>query len=199
LAPNSAWLEVLRPRPIYLWFILPSCYMESQCTLCYRAAGFFVCEGGIRDGKCDADIDPPRIVTLLTAYQRRATITCARSDSSIVAIRDLTLSVQPVGIRAEALEQSFSWLAESAAAGAPISSSVAQYFWSFKDLLYNFHDSIEPYLLSRRLMAFPFWFFSEDNIGNVHLDRKRILESLPEEFHSFVTVDKPMHRIVVER
>jgi hypothetical protein len=107
--------------------------------------------------------------------------------------------VDSVGIRVEALEQSFSWLAESAAAGAPISYSVAQYFWSFKDLLYNFHDSIEPYLLFRSLMAFPFWFFSEDDIGNVRLDRKRILKSLPEEFHSFVTVDKPMHRIVIDR
>jgi hypothetical protein len=167
--------------------------------LCYRASGLFVCEEEIRDGKCDADIDPPRIFTLLTAYQRRATITCARSDSSIVAIRDLTLPVQPVGIRAEALEQSFSWLADSAAAGVPISSSVAQYFWSFKDLLYNFHDSKEPYSLFQSLMAFPSWCFSEDKIGNVHLDRKRILKSLPEEFHSFVTVDKPMHRIVIER
>jgi hypothetical protein len=58
--------------------------------LCYRASGLFVCEEEIRDGKCDADIDPPRIFTLLTAYQRRATITYPRSDSSIIAIRDLT-------------------------------------------------------------------------------------------------------------
>jgi len=161
--------------------------------------GIFVCQKGARDGRCVTDIDPPRIVTLLTAYQRRATVTCARSNSSILAVRDLTPPIQQVSLQLDALKRSFSWLADATAADVPMSSSVAQYFWSSRDLLNSVHYSMEPYLLFQSLMAFPFWFFNDDNIGNIHLDRKQILESLPSEFHTLATIDKPMNRIAVNQ
>lgn len=143
---------------------------------------------------------PPQLVTTLTAYQRHATVTCARSNQSIVAVQNLSAPIQQVDLDIKALKRSFTWLANATAAEIPFFSSVAQPFWTAEATLNDEHFSGESYRLFQSLLAFPFWCFNDDNIGNIDMvDAQKPLETLPEEHRTVAAVDKPMNKIAVDR
>ncbi|KAM0719382.1 hypothetical protein Q7P37_005287 [Cladosporium fusiforme] len=173
-----------------------------DCTL-YGSIGFdiglFVCQNGTANGTCHTSIIPPQLVVNLTAYQRRATVTCARSNLSIVAVHDLSPPIEQADLDIDALKRSFTWLTNATAADIPFFSSVAQFFWTSWPTLNDEHFSGEPYRLFQSLLAFPFWHFNDNNYGNIELDPTVPLETLPQEFHTVASVDKPMNKIVVDR
>jgi len=118
---------------------------------------------------------------------------------SILTAQNLSPAIQQVDLRVDALKQSFSWLFNSTAAGVPMPSSAAQYFWSVQNQLSNEYWSIEAYQLFQSLLAFPFWHFNDNNYGNVRLDPQNIIGTLPKEFYTFAAVDKPMSKISVNK
>lgn len=143
---------------------------------------------------------PPQLVATLTAYQRHATVTCARSNQSIVAVQNLSASIKQVDLDIKALKRSFTWLANATAADIPFISSVAQTFWTAEPTLNDEHYSGESYRLFQSLLAFPFWWFNDNNYGNVDMvAATEPLESLPEEHRTSAAVDKPMNKIAVDR
>jgi hypothetical protein len=161
--------------------------------------GLFVCLNGTHNGKCITSINPPRLITALTAYQRLATVTSARSNMSILSIQDLSPPLQQVDLPIEALKHALSWLFNSTASNVPAPSSIAQYFWSAQDQLNNGFWSTEAHRYFQSLLAFPFWHFNDNNYGNVRLEQMAMVDSLPTEFYTFAAVGKPMSKIAVDR
>ena len=160
-------------------------------------SGLFVCGDGIQNGDCKSSTNPARLMATFSIYQRHATITSARLNMSITAVREITTPHQLVEIDIDALKQSFTWLFNSTAANIPAPSSPAQFFWTAQSQLQDEYTSIAPYQLFQSLLAFPFWHFNDNNFGNVRLGSQNITTSLPEEFYTTAAVDKPMDKISV--
>lgn len=113
-------------------------------------------------------------------------------------VQDSSSPKQQVDLPIDALKQAYSWVLNATAAGIPGPSSLAQYFWSANDQLNNEYYSMEAYQHFQSLLAFPFWHFNDNNYGNVKLDSKNIIDSLPKAFYTTAAVDKPMSKISVD-
>jgi hypothetical protein len=117
---------------------------------------------------------------------------------SIITATDFTEPHQLVDIDIDALKKSYSWLLNSTAANVPATSSIAQFFWTSADQLSHEYYSIECYQLFQSLLLFPFWLFHDNNFGNLRLEAQEIVDSLPEQFYTTATMDKPMSKISVD-
>ena len=116
----------------------------------------------------------------------------------MISVENLSPPIQQIGLNVSALRQSFDWLFDSPAAGIPLTSSPAQYFFTAQAQIGNEFWLADAYRLFHSLLAFPFWHFNDNNYGNIRLQPETITPSLPAEFRTTATIGKPMSKISVD-
>lgn len=150
----------------------------------------------------------------MTTYTRQANVLAARSNYSIASISDLTVSLCPCTkfcwrvlimneqppvrfgkIDVPEYRNALRWLLNYTAADIPAISSIAQSFWFSQDQMSN--ASTQGMLLQnfQSVLIFPSWFFSSNNWGNLDLESREMINTLPPEFYTEVSVVKPFEKL----
>ncbi|KAK7973193.1 hypothetical protein PG996_007421 [Apiospora saccharicola] len=116
-----------------------------------------------------------------------------------MGIEDITEAVSLPSIDLEAYKMSLDWLLNFTAANIPIPSSIAANFATANDKLL---DMSTDGVLARNfqsILAFPFWFFNDNNWGNTALDFTAITPTLPPQFYTVAALVAPYSKIQFSR
>ncbi|KAI0438358.1 hypothetical protein F4803DRAFT_569647 [Xylaria telfairii] len=171
------------------------CIAESQTSHALIRAGLFVCLNGTDGDSCGGNEERPNITTTFKAYTRSATIVAARSNYSIVDVADISAPTLLEGFDTGSYRIALNWLLNYSAAAIPAPSSVAQSFWSSTEQL---KDPSTYGILQQNfqsILAFPFWFFNNNNWGNIELRANQIAPSLPSQFYTEASIVAPFTKI----
>ena len=94
-----------------------------------------------------------------------------------------------------AYREALRYLLNYTAAGIPAPSSIAESFWSSTDQL----QTNSTYgILSQNfqsILAFPFWFFNENNWGNTELKSNETIETLSPQFYTQASYVAPYTKL----
>ncbi|KAJ8128335.1 hypothetical protein O1611_g5298 [Lasiodiplodia mahajangana] len=171
------------------------CIAESQTSHRLLRAGLFVCLNGTDGDSCGGNEERPNITATFSAYTRSATIVAARSNYSIIDVADISAPTLLQDFDTGSYRIALNWLLDYSAAAIPAPSSVAQSFWSSTEQL---KDPSTYGILQQNfqsILAFPFWFFNNNNWGNVELRSNQIISSLPSQFYTEASIVAPFTKI----
>ena len=159
----------------------------------------FVCNNGTQDGVCVSEPFSPNLTTTFTIYSRQSDIVTARSNFSILTVSEMTPAVPNTDLDLDEYRAAFRWLLNFTAADIPAPSSIAEYFWSAPLQLTSDYWSPGPRTAFQSIMAYPLWFFNDNNVGNINLLEDIAVGSLPNEFRTTASIASPHTKIVVNR
>ena len=121
------------------------------------------------DDTCISDPFQPNLTTTFSIFVRTADVIVSRANYSILSIADPSPAIRDYSLDIDAYRSALRWLLNSTAAGIPAPSSIAQYFWSAPEQLTSDYWSASPRQAFQSIIAYPLWFFNENNAGNVYL------------------------------
>ena len=89
------------------------------------------------------------------------------------------------------------WLLDFNKAGIPAPTALAEYFWSAPLQLTNEYWSSGPWTAFQSVLAYPLWFFSANNNGNIDLLNPD--QDLSQDFYTTASIASPYTRVVVNQ
>ncbi|KAL4904201.1 hypothetical protein BDW74DRAFT_179291 [Aspergillus multicolor] len=175
------------------------CLSTSQAFNGSFAAGLYVCPEGAYDGTCHLGNNTfqPNITTTFSTFSRKTTFVAARSNMSILSVTSSSTFIQQSMLDIDSFRFALTWLLDFNASGIPAPSSIAEQFWSSQEQLKSVYWSPVITQTFHSLLAFPFWFFNANNLGNVENHGRDISPSLPAEFYTTASVANQHYRIVI--
>ncbi|KAL6232432.1 hypothetical protein BDW75DRAFT_242960 [Aspergillus navahoensis] len=175
------------------------CVAESQTVNGSFAAGLYVCPSGAYNGTCILGSAPfyPNLTTTFSVFSRKTTFIAARSNMSIVSVTSSSPPTQILSLDIASFRAALTWILDFNASGIPPATSIAQHFYSGQEQLKDKYWSPDLKQTFHSLLAFPFWFFNANNLGNVENHGQGISDNLPPEFYTKASLATSYSRIIV--
>ncbi|KAK7917442.1 hypothetical protein PG985_011050 [Apiospora marii] len=158
-------------------------------------AGVFSCTNGTLGSQCLGNRPLPNITYGIHMFSRRGSIIASQSNHSITGMEDLSEPHLLPAIDIQAYLMSLNWLLNFTAANIPAASSIAENFAIGNDQV---PDPSSDGVLSRSfqsILAFPLWFFNDNNWGNTALMASNATTTLPPQYRSVAAIVKPYSKI----
>ncbi|KAL4877496.1 hypothetical protein BJY04DRAFT_222054 [Aspergillus karnatakaensis] len=181
------------------WVGIRFCVSKSPTVDNSFAAGLYVCLEGAWNGTCGLGSASffPNLTTTFSIFTRRTTFITARSNMSITSVTSSSSPTQLNTLDIPTFRAAISWILDFNASNIPSPTSIAQQFYSSQSQLQNTYWS--PILIQtfHSLLAFPFWFFNPNNLGNMEGYGTGITPNLPAEFYTTASVAVPHGKIII--
>ncbi|KAL3493909.1 hypothetical protein BJX62DRAFT_234763 [Aspergillus germanicus] len=181
------------------WVGIRFCVSTSHKVNGSFAAGLYVCPGGAWNDTCRLGSSSfyPNITTTFSVFSRKTTFIAARSNMSLISITSAGPPTQNTALDLEGFQAAIRWILDFNAANIPGPTSIAQQFFSGKGQLQNAYWSPILTQTFHSVLAFPFWFFNPNNLGNIEGYGTSITPNLPPEFYTTASVVTPHSRILI--
>lgn len=151
------------------------------------------------NGTCQSEPFQPNLTTTFSVFVRSADLIVSRANYSILSVMNAGPAIRDYSLDLDAYRSALRWLLNSTAAGIPAPSSIAQFFWSAPEQMTNEYWSGSIKQTFQSVLAYPFWFFNENNAGNAY----RLNTSTPVDpsgdFYVTASVASPYTKIVVSQ
>lgn len=161
--------------------------------------GVYLCSQSITMAACLQDTRTANMTTAVSFFTRQVSTVSGRANLSIATTDSLS---PPTRLEDEldlpAYRDSLRWLLNFTDAAIPFPSAILENFWVsrgemeagiFGPLARNFQS----------ILAFPFWLFNANNYGNIALQEKDMISSLPQMFYTEAAIVKPYTKISFDR
>jgi hypothetical protein len=131
-------------------------------------------------------------------FNRRASIIASQSNHTIMGMEGLSEPqlIPPIDTAAYVL--ALNWLLNFTAANIPAASSIAENFAVADD---HVSDPFSDGVLSRNfqsILAFPLWFFNDNNWGNTALMANATTTTLPSDYYCVAAIVAPYNKIIFD-
>ncbi|KAI1846979.1 hypothetical protein JX266_006854 [Neoarthrinium moseri] len=160
-------------------------------------AGLFICPDGMANGTCEVDsaLSVPNITTSMMAFSRHASVLAGLANFSIVSTNSLSEPTQLVDLDLPSYKSALTWLLNYTASNIPPPSAIIQSFWTSQTQLAS--PSTQGLLMQsfQSILAFPYWLFNGNNYGNLDLQLREMIDSLPPDFYTQACVVAPYSKI----
>ncbi|KAL4756288.1 uncharacterized protein BDW70DRAFT_164642 [Aspergillus foveolatus] len=181
------------------WVGIRFCVSKSRADNGSFTAGLYVCPGGGWDNTCrlgDGEFYP-NLTTTFSVFSRKTTFITSRSNMSIISVTSTGQPTQIPTLDLINFRAALDWILNFDAANIPGPTSIAEQFWSGQGQLGSVYWS--PILLQtfHSIIAFPFWFFNANNLGNMEGYGTGITPNLPPEFYVTASISVPHSKIVI--
>ncbi|KAL4994396.1 hypothetical protein BDV10DRAFT_189064 [Aspergillus recurvatus] len=175
------------------------CVADSQTVNGSFAAGVYVCPSGAYNGTCMLGSAPfyPNLTTTFSVFTRETTFVAARSNMSIVSVTSSSPPKQTPSLDIASFRAALTWILDFNSSGIPPATSIAQQFYSSQEQLKSRYWSPDLKQTFHSLLAFPFWFFNANNLGNVENHGQGISDHLPPEFYTNASLATSHSRIII--
>ncbi|KAL4876794.1 hypothetical protein BJY04DRAFT_222803 [Aspergillus karnatakaensis] len=175
------------------------CLAESRAYNGSFAAGIFVCPEGVSDGICSLGNNSfqPNLTSTFSVFSPKATFVVSRSNMSILSVASLDAPIQQPVLDIDSFRVALSWILDFNASRIPAATSIADQFWSSQEQLKSVYWSPVITQTFHSLIAFPFWFFNANSLGNTENQSREISPSLPPEFYTTASLATQHYKIVI--